>query len=247
MTNIKRCGVIVMIKNGHSEEENKFKYLLVLGRQSKKWGFPKGHMEENESEERTALRELREETGIELEMSDISSHRRLRFKNNIYFLFPTSLDYIHQRIRSTIDMREIECMQWFTEAQMVSMDLKDCNYGLSMFIKKVLIHRHFQHLNIFPPSLTNQVDFKEKKENMYPVERRTNFLEKSSQKVSGGVEKCSQKVYGGGGVEKCSQKVSGGVEKCSQKVSCESVEKCSQKVSCESVEKCSQKVSGQGV
>ena len=136
MTNIKRCGIIVMIKNGPSEVENKFKYLLVLGRQSKKWGFPKGHMEENESEERTALRELKEETGIELETSDISSHRRLRFKNNIYFLFPTSLEYIHQRIRSTMDMREIECMQWFSESQMISMDLKDCNYVIVI----ILIH-----------------------------------------------------------------------------------------------------------
>ena len=86
MTSVKRCGIIMTVNKEESIEKDKdnfLLYLLVLGRQSNKWGFPKGHMEQNETEEQTALREVREETGIELSSHDITSESRLRFKNNI--------------------------------------------------------------------------------------------------------------------------------------------------------------------
>lgn len=38
------------------------------------WGFPKGHVENSETEEKTAKREIREETGLETE---IDSHFRV--------------------------------------------------------------------------------------------------------------------------------------------------------------------------
>jgi len=38
---------------------------LLLHYQSGHWGFPKGHIEEGESEEETIKREIKEETGIE--------------------------------------------------------------------------------------------------------------------------------------------------------------------------------------
>ena len=38
--------------------------VLVLLQNSQCWSFPKGHMEPGESEQDTALRELREETGL---------------------------------------------------------------------------------------------------------------------------------------------------------------------------------------
>ncbi|MBO4563082.1 MAG: NUDIX domain-containing protein [Clostridia bacterium] len=40
-------------------------YVLVLG---SVFGFPKGHVEGNETEEETAAREIREETGVEAEL-----------------------------------------------------------------------------------------------------------------------------------------------------------------------------------
>jgi tRNA nucleotidyltransferase (CCA-adding enzyme) len=39
-------------------------FLLVNSKQNKIWGFPKGHPENNESEKKTAMREIFEETGI---------------------------------------------------------------------------------------------------------------------------------------------------------------------------------------
>lgn len=54
----KSCGVIpYREKNGRRE------YLILL-QTNNCWSFPKGHMEPGETEEQTALRELREETGL---------------------------------------------------------------------------------------------------------------------------------------------------------------------------------------
>jgi 8-oxo-dGTP pyrophosphatase MutT (NUDIX family) len=55
----KGCGVVVVIV----EEENKFLMILHAGGVDN-WGFPKGHIEQGETEIETALRELGEETGI---------------------------------------------------------------------------------------------------------------------------------------------------------------------------------------
>lgn len=54
----KSCGVIpYRVRQGKRE-------YLVLMQTNGSWSFPKGHMEPGETEEETALRELREETGL---------------------------------------------------------------------------------------------------------------------------------------------------------------------------------------
>ena len=52
----KSCGAII-IKND--------KVLLIQQTQGH-WGFPKGHVEGNETEEETAIREVKEETNIDI-------------------------------------------------------------------------------------------------------------------------------------------------------------------------------------
>ena len=54
------CGVIP-----YRETEGGREFLLLFQRGSRSWSFPKGHMEAGEAETQTALRELREETGLE--------------------------------------------------------------------------------------------------------------------------------------------------------------------------------------
>jgi ADP-ribose pyrophosphatase YjhB (NUDIX family) len=156
------------------DKVNDLLYLLVLGRQSNKWGFPKGHMEQNETEEQTALREVKEETGIELSFQDITSENRIRFKNNIYFLFHTTLPYIHERRSSNIDRREIECMKWFSEEDLLNMEPKDCNFGLSMFIKKVVVTKYMKE--IIPSFSTTETT--QEGVSVYPVEKMENIKEK---------------------------------------------------------------------
>lgn len=57
----KSCGCII-IKNR--------KVLLVYEKNRNFWGFPKGHMEEGENEIQTALREVKEEVGLEVEIDE---------------------------------------------------------------------------------------------------------------------------------------------------------------------------------
>lgn len=54
----KSCGVIPIWFDG-----KRWRFLLVQ-QKSINWGIPRGHVEAGETEEQTALRELREETGV---------------------------------------------------------------------------------------------------------------------------------------------------------------------------------------
>ncbi|WP_026499391.1 bis(5'-nucleosyl)-tetraphosphatase [Butyrivibrio sp. WCD2001] len=59
----KSCGAIVF-----TLENGEIKYLLVE-EMSGCHSFPKGHVENNENEEETALREIKEETNLEVELN----------------------------------------------------------------------------------------------------------------------------------------------------------------------------------
>ena len=56
----KSCGAVVYRNTGRDG----IKILLVKNHNGKCWTFPKGHVELNESEKQTALREIKEETGL---------------------------------------------------------------------------------------------------------------------------------------------------------------------------------------
>lgn len=110
-------------------------YLLVYGRKSQKWGFPKGHMEASETEEETARREFEEETGVPLRGS---CRTRIRFRNNIYFLVSAAL-HEHDEYR-TKDPREIETVRWMNEEEMIGLPVESCNFGLKNWIY-MMVHK----------------------------------------------------------------------------------------------------------
>ena len=58
----KSCGAVV-----YTQKNNQILYLLIKNR-SKNIGFPKGHVENGETEQKTALREIKEETGLTVEL-----------------------------------------------------------------------------------------------------------------------------------------------------------------------------------
>ena len=86
----KSCGAVVYCQN-----DNDIKYLLVC-EHGGYWVFPKGHMEAGESEHETALREVKEETGLDVTLVDgfreKDEHNLARegrpntIKQTIYFL-----------------------------------------------------------------------------------------------------------------------------------------------------------------
>ena len=59
MRHEKSCGGLI-----YREHDGETQLLLLKHRCGGHWSFPKGHMEAGETEMETALREIREETGL---------------------------------------------------------------------------------------------------------------------------------------------------------------------------------------
>ena len=86
----KSCGAVVFTHKG-----DEILYLILESTEGF-YGFPKGHMEDNESETETALREIKKETGIDVHILDgfrtTDSHPHVReghptvMKEMVYFL-----------------------------------------------------------------------------------------------------------------------------------------------------------------
>lgn len=87
MTKEKSCGAVIFRKH-----QNKYQYVLVQQRFGLHYGFPKGHVEEDETEVMTAYREVKEETGLDIKIfGNIKAQTRYSprpgvIKDVIYFL-----------------------------------------------------------------------------------------------------------------------------------------------------------------
>ena len=100
MAKEKSCGAVL-----YKRDRDSIKYLL-LHYGAGHWDLPKGHMEKNEKEEETAAREIREETGIELDNLEFKDgfHEVVNyyfkkeedtvFKEVVYFIAQSATDKI---------------------------------------------------------------------------------------------------------------------------------------------------------
>ncbi|MEK6454229.1 NUDIX domain-containing protein [Caldifermentibacillus hisashii] len=101
----KSCGAIVFT----SEEPHKV--LLIKHQNGGHWAFPKGHVEEAETETETALREIAEETGLQVEL-DTNFRKVVTYspagdvlKDVIYFLAYTKPTAIHRQLEEVSDAK----------------------------------------------------------------------------------------------------------------------------------------------
>ena len=85
MKYIKSCGFI-----GYKAINNR-NYFLIIKATNGDIGFPKGHMEKDENELQTALRELKEETNIEVLLID-------GFRYQIEYPLPKKNDTVKQTV-----------------------------------------------------------------------------------------------------------------------------------------------------
>ncbi|NBR60883.1 MAG: NUDIX hydrolase [Actinobacteria bacterium] len=102
------------------------KILLVRGKRTGKWSLPKGHIENEETPEECAKREMSEETGIIIKefsrKNDIA-----KLKVGIYYFFETDTEIV----LNPNDMSEITESGWFSLAELVTKDMEfnvDANY-----------------------------------------------------------------------------------------------------------------------
>lgn len=93
-------------------------------REGNKWGVPAGKMEKDEAREDALLREIREETGLNL------SPEEVKFITTVYVRYP-DLDFIYhmyqrkfeERPEITIDSREHKGFQWITPLNALTLPL----------------------------------------------------------------------------------------------------------------------------
>ena len=98
----KSCGCVII-------DEDK---VLLIRDTNQNWGFPKGHMEENETEVETAKRETKEEVNIDVEIDENKRYETVYVtkddveKTVVYFVAkPINKDLIPQN-------GEIEDIEW---------------------------------------------------------------------------------------------------------------------------------------
>lgn len=123
----KRCGVILVSLGDNTLDT---KLLVVRGLCSGIWSLPKGKIDNNESEEICATRELYEETGIKLDSNSLVKLPKIKIGNNIYYILYT--DDILYREFKIHDVNEIDQVLWKTLEELHTMV---CNKDIRAILK----------------------------------------------------------------------------------------------------------------
>lgn len=101
----KSCGCIVL---------NEKKEILLILHNAGHWGLPKGHVEEGETEVQTAIREIKEETNIDVEVntnyrySMIYSPKENVEKEVIYFIAKNISNNCKPQIEEVQDIKWLD-------------------------------------------------------------------------------------------------------------------------------------------
>ena len=103
------------------------KVLVIRGRKSGKWSFPKGHSEENESELDAAIRETKEETGL---MLDTWYQQAIQLATGIYFLYN-----VNEQLCIPIDTKEVLDTRWASFNALKKMNV---NIDVNTFLQTVV-------------------------------------------------------------------------------------------------------------
>jgi 8-oxo-dGTP pyrophosphatase MutT (NUDIX family) len=115
-------GGIIRIKVG-----NDYEYVLVQGRYSGKWSFPKGHSKWNETPLECARREIAEETGIEELPEPI---KYIKAASSHYYVFD-----LKERITfQPKDNFEVMNVKW---VKIEEMRLLELNAGIHHYLKRI--------------------------------------------------------------------------------------------------------------
>lgn len=120
----RRAGIILI-----NNEDN---ILLVKGRRTKKWGFPKGSIEEGESVKECAIREFNEETGLNFEGDEVCDGMFIDMGCE-YFIIRLQVSDLNKV--SEIDTAEVTDVKWFPERQLKGLEK---NTSLRVYYEKFI-------------------------------------------------------------------------------------------------------------
>ncbi len=102
----KSCGALVLRKNKDS-----YDIILLRHKFGGHWSFPKGHVEQGETEQQTAIREVKEETGVSIDLMD-GFRESVEFfpkpgvkKQVVYFLANAQDDTLVRQVEEISELR----------------------------------------------------------------------------------------------------------------------------------------------
>lgn len=101
--------------------EKNSKYLLVQEAQEKaykKWNFPAGHLDFNESLKQGAIREIKEETGCDVELDGVCYIANKVLEDDLFVMIAFSAKLINENIK--FDKEEILDVKWFDYDEIVN-------------------------------------------------------------------------------------------------------------------------------
>ena len=125
----KSCGCIVI--NDRNE-------ILLIHHNAGHWDFPKGHIEEGETEVQTAIREVKEETNIDVEVNEEYrystkySPKEDVIKQVIYFLARNISD------NRQAQLEEVSEVKWFSMNDAIEKITYDNSREILILLKKDL-------------------------------------------------------------------------------------------------------------
>lgn len=97
------------------------RYLLVQEAKKKcykKWNFPAGHLDFNESLEQGAIREIKEETGCDVELDGICYVANRILEDDLFVMIVFNAKLIKENIK--FDIEEILDVKWFDYDEIVN-------------------------------------------------------------------------------------------------------------------------------
>lgn len=121
--------------------DSKINYLLILDFHNN-WGFPKGHIENNETEQEAAEREIYEEVGINANINTTFRHELIYKmpngieKHSIYFIG----EYTNQSpIKQLEEVKEIKLASFDDAMNLLSFDnMKEILIKANDYIKSII-------------------------------------------------------------------------------------------------------------
>ena len=136
----KSCGAIVFYLEGDKEQ-----ILLIKHANSGHWSFPKGHVEAGETELETAVREIKEETGVDALVDTrfrqvvTYSPKKDVIKDVVYF-FATTKDY-----ETSNQEEEVSACRWVD----IDKALESVSYKNDKSLVKKAIGFYRKHMDEF--------------------------------------------------------------------------------------------------
>ncbi|UPV73066.1 NUDIX domain-containing protein [Halorussus limi] len=101
-------------------EDDRKRALMILGRGADRWGLAGGGLEDGETHEEAARREVREETGVECDLTDLFLLRHVTVvsegdsERRIHFLY-AFFDATYEGGSITVQPGELDGAAWFAE------------------------------------------------------------------------------------------------------------------------------------